>query len=130
MAFVEKYYDRYDYVPFKTNWFVDVRSKRHLLKDSVVDKDVLSKMSLAELQTIVNPRNVDVVERIIKEKLKEQKRLLKESQQFEYAKKQAKKQEQKYIQEKARQAAKRTVIRNCIALECPNLARAMGRKYA
>ena len=130
MAFVEKYCDRYYYVPFKNKWFVDVRSKWHLLKGGVTDKDVLSEMSLAELQTIVNPRNIDMVECIIKQKLKEQERLLKESQQFEYAKKQAKKQEQEYVQKRMKQVARKTAIKNCLALEYPNLAKAMSRKYA
>ena len=130
MAFVEKYLSHYDYVPFKHNWYVDCKPKKRLLKNSQVDSEALAKLSLIELQQVVNPRNVDTVEKIIREKLKEQEQLLKASQQFDYAKKQAKKQEQEYIQEKARQAAKRTAIRNCVAIEYPNLARAMGRKYA
>ena len=85
--FVESYLSHYDYVPFKHNWYVDCKPKKRLLKNSEVDIDALNKLSLFELQQVVNPRNVDKVEKIIKQKLKEQERLLKASQQYEYAKK-------------------------------------------
>jgi hypothetical protein len=39
-----------------------------LLKNSQVDEDALAELSLIELQQVVNPRNVDVVEKIIKQK--------------------------------------------------------------
>jgi len=74
--FVENYLSNYDYVPFKNGWYVNCRAKKRLLKNGKVDKDVLKNMSINELQSIVNPRNVDLVEQIINEKVNQQKRLL------------------------------------------------------
>lgn len=72
MAFVEPYQDRYDYVPFKVNWYVDCRPKKRLLKNSVVDKQVLENMSTQDLMRIVNARNIDIIEKIIAGRVKEQ----------------------------------------------------------
>ena len=110
MAYAEKYLPRYDYVPFKNNWYVDCRPKKRLLKNSVVDVETLGELSLFELQQVVNPRNVDKVEKIIKQKIKEQEQLLKASQQFDYAKKKEKKELQEKVQERAKiYARKRTM---------------------
>ena len=77
MAFVEPYEKRYDYVPFKNKWYVDCRPKKHLLKNSVVDKDVLEKMSTQDLMSIVNARNIKTIEKIIEKRVKLQNRLAK-----------------------------------------------------
>lgn len=118
MAFVEKYLSRYDYVPFKHNWYVDCKPKKRLLKNSQVDSNALSKLSLIELQQIVNPRNVDVVEKIIAQKLKEQERLLKASQQYEYAKKRTKKVAMRESIERNKQIAKKRTIKLMDGLAC------------
>ena len=72
MAFIEPYQDRYDYVSFYTRSWVDCRPKKRLLKNSVVDKQVLEKMSTADLMTIANSRNIDIIEKIIARRIKEQ----------------------------------------------------------
>ena len=70
MAFVEPYEQHYQYVPFKHNWYVDVRPKKHLLKNGVPDKTVLEKMPTVELMKIVNVRNIDIIEKIINKRIK------------------------------------------------------------
>lgn len=72
MAFVEQYQDHYSYVPFYTKSWVDCRPKKRLLKNSVVDKQVLEKMSTYDLMQIVNGRNIDIIEKIIAKRVKEQ----------------------------------------------------------
>ena len=116
--FVEKYLSHYDYVPFKNNWYVDCKPKKRLLKNSQVDKEALAELSLIELQQVVNPRNVDTVEKIIKQKLKEQERLLKASQQYEYAKKRAKKVAMRESIERNKQIAKKRTIQLLDGLAC------------
>lgn len=124
MAYAEKYLPRYDYVPFKSNWYVDCTPKKRLLKNSEVDVEALSKLSLFELQKVVNPRNVDEVEKIIKQKIKEQEQLLKECEQFDYAKKQEKKQVQKQVQERAKMYAHKRAVQLLNGLACsPNFSR-------
>lgn len=124
MAYAEKYLPRYNYVPFKSNWYVDCTPKKRLLKNSEVDVEALSKLSLFELQKVVNPRNVDEVEKIIKQKIKEQEQLLKECQQFDYAKKQEKKQVQEYVQERAKVYARKRTVQLLNGLACsPNYSR-------
>ena len=118
MAFVEKYLSHYDYVPFKHNWYVACKPKKRLLKNSQVDKEALAELSLIELQQVVNPRNVDTVEKIIKQKLKEQERLLKASQQYEYAKKRAKKVAMRESIERNKQIAKKRTIQLLDGLAC------------
>lgn len=118
MAFVEKYLSHYDYVPFKHNWYVDCKPKKRLLKNSQVDSEALAKLSLIELQQVVNPRNVDEVEKIIKQKLKEQERLLKASQQYEYAKKQAHKKSMKASIERNKHIAKKRTMQLLDGLAC------------
>ena len=122
--FVEKYLSHYDYVPFKNNWYVDCKPKKRLLRNSQVDSEALSKLSLFELQQVVNPRNVDTVEKIIKQKLKEQERLLKASQQYEYTKKQAHKKSMQASIERNKQITKKRTIQLLGGLACsPNYAR-------
>ena len=124
MAFVEKYLSHYDYVPFRNNWYVDCKPKKRLLKNSEVDADALAKLSLIELQQVVNPRNVDTVEKIIKQKLKEQERLLKASRQYEYAKKRAKKVAMRESVERNKQITKKRTIKLMGGLACsPDYAR-------
>lgn len=124
MAFVEKYLSHYDYVPFKHNWYVDCKPKKRLLKNSQVDSEALAKLSLIELQQVVNPRNIDVVEKIIKQKLKEQKRLLKASQQHEYAKKRTKKVAMRESIERNKQITKKRTMQLLGGLACsPDYAR-------
>lgn len=118
MAFVEKYLSRYDYVPFKNNWYVDCKPKKRLLKNSQIDSGALSKLSLIELQQVVNPRNVDTVEKIIAQKLKEQERLLKASQQYEYAKKRAKKVDMDERIERNKHIAKKRTMKLMDGLAC------------
>lgn len=116
--FVEKYLSHYDYVPFKNNWYVDCRPKKRLLKNSEVDSEALSKLSLIELQQVVNPRNVDKVEKIIAQKLKEQERLLKANQQYEYAKKRAKKVDMQERIERNKHIAKKRAMQLLDGLAC------------
>ena len=118
MAFVEKYLSHSDYVPFKNNWYVDCKPKKRLLKNSEVDADALSKLSLIELQQVVNPRNVDTVEKIIKQKLKEQERLLKASQHYEYVKKRAKKVDMDERIERNKHIAKKRTMQLLDGLAC------------
>lgn len=118
MAYAEKYLPRYNYVPFKNNWYVDCRPKKRLLKNSVVDVDALSELSLFELQQVVNPRNVEQVEKIIKQKIKEQERLLKASQQFDYAKKQEKKKLQEQVQERTKMYARKRTMQLMDGIAC------------
>lgn len=122
--FVESYLSHYDYVPFRNNWYVDCRPKKRLLKNSQVDKEALAKLSLIELQQVVNPRNVDTVEKIIEQKLREQKRLLKASQQHEYTKKHEYKKSMKASIERNKQIAKKRTMQLLGGLACsPDYAR-------
>ena len=118
MAFVEKYLSHYDYVPFKHNWYVACKPKKRLLKNSQVDKEALAELSLIELQQVVNPRNVDVIEKIIKQKLKEQEQLLKASQQYEYAKKRTKKVAMRESIEHNKHIVKKRTIKLMNGLAC------------
>ena len=122
--FVEKYLSHYDYVPFKHNWYVDCKPKKRLLKNSQVDSDALSKLSLIELQQVVNSRNVDTVEKIIKQKLKEQEQLLKASRQYDYAKKQERKKSMQDSIERNKHITKKRTIKLMSGLACaPDYAR-------